>query len=288
MLKEINPRTSWLENENIRPYVFVRPDNRIDEPGSSYKLDWFSQEPIRYNPLRMEDIHFANQILFLEEKAFAISQMAMPRWVFYDCAVIPGYIAGFCYRTEALPKSLKELLQPDMGCEWTPISLFIVIPTMAAGEWVAHNLCSVNSLLPSADRLYGLGFLTKAFALWFANIDVCCGMTQWQSPAIKLHSHYGEFEVLTAYTPCHDYAKTLTYRLRVNTKYWPQFFTKQPNESFEDKYQNSGLTIDPLDENSLIDFQWMIEQGEGPFYLRPSEVREQNLSGPLTIYRLRT
>ena len=53
--------------------------------------------------------------------------------------------------------------------------------------------------LKKKHRYYGLGFLTKAFGLWYANIPVCCGVTQWTSPALKIHSHYGVIEVLTAY-----------------------------------------------------------------------------------------
>ncbi|MEZ4873543.1 MAG: hypothetical protein R2827_15140 [Bdellovibrionales bacterium] len=74
-------------------------------------------------------------------------------------------------------------------------------------------MSSINALVPKEDRLYGLGFLSKAFGLAYANIRTCCGMTQWNSPAIRLHSHYGVLEVLTAFTPAHTHAHTLTYRL---------------------------------------------------------------------------
>ena len=150
----------------------------------------------------------------------------------------------------------------------TPISLFIIIPSMGPREWVAHNLCSVNALLEKEDRYYGLGFLTKAFGLWHANIDTCCGMTQWGSPAMNLHSYYGELELLTAYTPIHDYPKTLTYRFQVNVNYWEHFFTGKPRDEFEQRYHRLGFGVNPLLDSSCVDLQTRIERGEGPFYLR--------------------
>ncbi len=278
-------KVDWLSQDYIRPYVFVRPDNKIEQPGQRFPLSWFSSEVIRKNPLKMADVNFANLILDLEHKAFEKSQMPMPRWVFYDCAIMPGYVAGFAMKQSQmsdLQKSFYPRLKPED--EWVPISLFIIIPTMARGEWVAHNLCSINSLSSRENRFYGLGFLTKAFALWFANIEICCGMTQWTSPALRLHSHYGEFEILTAYTPVHDYPETLTYRLKVDPHYWEVFFNKSTSENFEERYMKSEHSVCRKDVGSLKALQLLIESGKGPFYLRPSELRSGSLEDSLAIY----
>ena len=178
------------------------------------------------DPLRMGDIYFSNALLNMESKAFETSSMPMPRWVFYDCAVMPGFISGFARRTETLPASIRNFLgEQNLHGEWTPVSMFIVIPTMVENEWVAHNLSSINALIPKEDRLYGLGFLSKAFGLAYANIEVCCGVTQWNSHALRLHSHYGIVEILTAYTPAHTYPNSLTYRLQVDPSEWVRFFS---------------------------------------------------------------
>lgn len=280
-------RLHWMHDENIRPYVFVRPENRIHEPGILHKeLDWFPHEVLYKNPLEMDQVSFADRILNLETKAFGPSGMAMPRWVFYDCAIVPGFVAGFAYRTKALPESLRHVLNVEDGDEWTPLSLFIIIPTMSEkGEWVAHNLCSVNSLLAKQDQFYGIGFLSKAFGLWYANVRTCCGMTQWMSPSVRLHAHYGDFEVLTAYTPVHSYSRTLTYRLKTDVSVWPTFFTKRERSDFLTRYEPAGFEIDPTREESMISFQRRLERGEGPFFLDGSETIAKELSSPLTIYR---
>lgn len=295
-----DPRLNWLSHPDIRPYVFVRPENRIPHPGELHEgVDWFPHEVIYKNPLQMDEVGFANYILNLEGQAFGAANMAMPRWVFYDCAIVPGFVAGFAARAKSLkPQVLQAILkgaenQPNHQTalksdnEWVPLSLFIIIPTMSnKGEWVAHNLCSVNSLIAKEDQFYGIGFISKAFGLWYANVRTCCGMTQWTSPSLKLHSNYGDFEILTSYTPVHTYAQTLTYRLTVQPERWAHFFNK--NEAFEDhfheKFAPAGFAVDPKDEKSLMSFQKKLENSEGPFFLNSSETLAKPLTDPHKLY----
>jgi hypothetical protein len=280
-----NARLQWLWGKDLRPYVYVRKENRIAEPGKKFALDWFSMEPLFKNPLRMDEVDFADQILRLETRAFAATNMPMPRWVFYDCAIMPGFVAGYALHRSKATKEMLDILQPLDSTEWLPISLFITIPTMAAKEWVAHNLCSLNSLIPKEQSIYGLGFLTKAFGLWYANIEVLCGITQWASPAVRLHTHYGDFEVLTAYTPVHSYARTLTYRMVTDTKEWKRFFTQEQSSDFFDKYEEAGFSVDPKNDESLKDFQRKLEAGGARYYLNATQIRTQELDSILTVYK---
>ncbi len=271
---------------DIRPYVYVRPDNKINTPGSRHHLDWFPMEPICKNPLDTHELEFANLIYSIEERAFGPANMAMPRWVFYDCAIIPGFVAGFAMRTSKLPKAIREVLNisADHPMDWTPLSLFIIIPTMAKGQWVAHNLCAINSLLPEKDRFYGLGFLSKAFGLWYANVESCLGMTQWGSPALKLHTHYGHMQIVTAYTPVHSHAKTVTYKVEVNANCWEKFFTREDDLAFLEKYQPNAMMIDPGQEKSMIELHSRIQDGHGPYFLSAADIAAKKLTEPLLIY----
>ncbi len=277
----------WLSGNDLRPYVYVRPENRIKDPGKNFQLNWFPMSPLFKNPLVMDEVDFADQILRLETRAFAASNMPMPRWVFYDCAIMPGFVAGFALRRSAASKEILEILQPQADTEWLPISLFICIPTMAPKEWVAHNLCSINSLIPKEQSIYGLGFLSKAFALWYANVEVLCGITQWQSPAVRLHTHYGDFEVLTAYTPVHSYARTLTYRMVTDAKEWKRFFTREQAADFNEKYEDAGFTVDPKADESLVSFQRRLEKGGTRYYLDANQIRTEPLDSVLNVYKRR-
>lgn len=291
MASPVLEKADWVakycDAGDIRPYVFVRPENRIHNPGTRHRLDWFPYEPVFKDPLDLGQLEFAEQIYHLEHRAFGPSNLEIPRWVFYDCAVMPGFVAGFAMKTAKLPDAIKKVMRFDPKFDWTPLSLFIIIPTMKKGEWVAHNLCAMNSLLPEPDRLYGLGFLSKAFGLWYANVETCCGMTQWGSPARKLHSNYGHLQILTSYTPVHTHAETLTYRSEVNIECWEKFFTREPDLAFLEKYEPSGLLLDPQAKESQISLQHRIQNGEGPFYLNAAQIAEQKLTEPLSVYRMK-
>jgi len=285
---ELLKKADWFvkgsADGDIRPYVYVRSDNKIQNPGSRHRLNWFPLEPIYKNPLDIKELEFAEQIYFIEGQAFGPANMAMPRWVFYDCAIIPGFVAGFAMRTSKLPVAIKKVMRTSPDQEWTPLSLFIIIPTVAKGQWVAHNLCSINSMLPEADRLYGLGFLSKAFGLWYANVESCLGMTQWGSPALKLHTHYGHMQIVTAYTPVHSHAKTITYRVEVDTQCWEKFFNREEDLVFLERYKPSNMKIDPKDENSMISLHNKIIAGEGPYFLSAADLAEKKLTDALIVY----
>lgn len=288
---QLNPllsKASWLESGDIRPYVFVRPENKIQQPGTRHRLDWFqNQQPIYKNPLDLKELNFANAIYQIEWKSFGHQDLAIPRWVFYDCAAMPGFIAGYAGKTKKLPKKILELLNYSEEEEWCPLSLFIIIPTMHKGEWVAYDLCSVNSMLPKEEQFYSLGFLSKAFALWYANVAQCSGMTQWGSPSLKLHSHYGHLEMIGAYAPLHTHATTMTYRCQVNTDCWEKFFTKEPDLGFLENYAPTNYLVEPNTPESMIQMQNRIQNNEGPFFLSASEIAQRGLRDPLTIYKLK-
>ncbi len=282
-------KCSWINNADIRPYFFVRKDNWFKEPGSFLKdCDWFDDlEVLKRDPLSMKEEGFARIILEIESRAFQQSGMPMPGWVFYDCGLIPGIVTGFAYRTSKLSESIRKVLGESLlQTEWTPLSLFIAIPCGNKKEWVAHNLSSINALLPKEDRFYGLGFLSKSFGLWYSNIKQLCGMTQWVSPALKLHVNYGDFEILTSYTPVHSHPQTLTYRCALNFKAWERFFDKTADETFGDRFEAiEGLSINPTDRESLIKVQSLVEDDKGPFYLKPDQIRNGNIGDTLNIYK---
>lgn len=288
---QINPllnKATWLQNDDFKPYVFVRPENQIEHPGTEHRLDWFPMQPIYKNPLHLDELHFANGLFQIEWKSFGHQDLAIPRWVFYDCGAMPGFIAGFACKSHKTSQKILDLLEVDPAkTDWCPLSLFIIIPTMHKGEWVAYDLCSVNSMLPKKEQYHGLGFLTKAFALWYANVEQCSGMTQWGSPSLKLHSHYGHLEIVGSYAPLHTHATTMTYRCEVNTSSWEKFFTKEQDLAFLEKYEKTDLKIDPTSESSMIDLQKKIQNNEGPYYLSAHEIAKAALTDKLSIYKLK-
>ncbi|MCB0394059.1 MAG: hypothetical protein KDD25_05840, partial [Bdellovibrionales bacterium] len=277
-------KPAWLDLPEIVPYVCARWENRIPNSGLRHRFSWFNRPPLMIDPIRNANLGFAELQMKLDQLTFG-GGMQTPRWAFYDCGVMPGLITGFACRWKALPKEIKKLYGDNMGQEWAPLSMFIVIPSVARGEWMAHNLCSINKAIDSNLRYKGLGFLSKAFGLWYANIDHLYGVTQWDSPALKLHANFGEFELVTTYTPVHTYATSVTYRSRVDTATWRRIFTKDMSDDiFQIRYREAGLELDPRNIDGLKDIQSRLERDEGPFFLSGSEVLQKDIGEKLTLY----
>jgi hypothetical protein len=110
-------------------------------------------------------------------------------------------------------------------------------------------------------------------------------MTQWGSPAVKLHSSYGHMEIIGAYAPVHTHARTLTYRVEINTLCWEQFFSRENDYGFLENYEPTSTLIDPRNENSMVELQRRIEKDDGPFFLNAAEVAAKQIDDKLTIYR---
>lgn len=271
----------WFHSSHVRPFVFVRKNNIPKKPGTLHDFE-FPQKPLVLDPFFLENSKFATQILRLENRCFRASGMTIPRWAFYDCSIMPGLVAGFAYRRSALPKSILRILPVEKSLEFVPISLFICIPTNEADHWVAHNLCSVSSILPSSQRFANLGFVTKAFGLWYFNIKKLYGVTQWGSHSIKVHSNYGDFQIVSAFNEIHDYPDSLTYLVDVKAKKWRDFLDDAGTD--QNKLRLSPYRIDPKKMKTMKALQTQLEKGKGPFFLNGKDFLEDQPKKYIQIY----
>src|SRR5882757_9791034 len=96
-------KPEWMSNPNIRPYVFVREENRIANAGSVHQFPWFEHNYMMFEPQKIENSDFGKSILKLDELAFGHAGMPTPPWVFYDCGVMPGLVVGYAAKTKFLP-----------------------------------------------------------------------------------------------------------------------------------------------------------------------------------------
>lgn len=276
-------KPDWLENSHILPYVCIRPENHIVESGSRHLLSWFHRSPLIINPNISASADFVE--LQMKVDAVMYGRLFTPRWAFYGCGLMPGLITGFVIKRDHIPKELQKIYGNQHHQEWVPLSLFIIIPSVNRGEWVAHNLCSINKLLPKEKRLKGLGFLTKAFGLWYANIEQLYGITQWDAYVLKLHANFGDFQLIRTYNTLHNFTNSLTYKCRVDPLTWLQFFNRKDADStFDLRYQKTDLMLHPQKESSLKEIQNYLEKGEGPFFLSSKEVLDKPLGEALTLF----
>jgi len=185
-------------------------------------LKYFDQSPFGVDtrwfidPTRAESGHFLDLLQKLDALTFGPEGMPMDKWVFYDCAELPGFIYGFAMPAEEMTEREIELFGTPPGYDGpVPISMYIAIPMHEPGCWFGHNLASLNPTLP--DRKLGfLATLTKAMGIKAYQMTECFGATQWQSRALNVHTRFGPLDLLTAYTAAHSFAETLTYSFPVD------------------------------------------------------------------------
>ena len=233
-------------NEQVRPFTDLKP------------LGLEISEDSLFSPFHRTSNPFLSRLQWLDRMTFGFSGMEMPRWVFYDCSEMPGGICGFTMPVESLPPSIFRGEVPAK--EWSgamPISMAIVIPMVPAGCWLKHTLCSINELSHMAAPA-GLRTLTFAMALDLFRVRTLYSTTQWRSSELRVHTKFGELELLTAYTPAHTEARTLTYRFAVSQERLKRALSGR--DSYVETPKNVSY-IDADDTDAMIALQRELEAG---------------------------
>jgi hypothetical protein len=164
---------------------------------------------LRIDPTRLAAQPFLTWIERLDAFTFGPQAMAMPRWVFYDCAEWPSALFGLAARPGAVSPTLRERYEvAPRDRAWVPVSLHVAIPTVAPGEFFEHNVGSLGREL----GLRGLGTFTKALGCALLRARTLVGAAQWTGKALGMHRRFGPLELRTVFTPAHSYPRTLTYR----------------------------------------------------------------------------
>jgi len=226
-------------------------------------------EDARFDPLRRGATPFLDLLGRLDAATFGPAGMAMPRWVFYDCAELPGGIVGFGARGAGVSREARSLLGVPSGYRGlVPYSMYIAIPTLEPGAWVGHNLATVAGQV-EGGALRGLGGLTKAVALKVFRATAQIGVTQWDSAALHVHTRMGPLELLTAWTPAHGEAASLTYRAAIDDAVL-RYLARDP--AGQVARPPPSLWIDSSDRAAIEALQDRIEAGERLAVVGPPSV----------------
>ena len=233
---------------NLRPYVICHEKLRTKVEESS---NVFNQEVLWVNPLKLESAGFVNKIIKLDGLSFSGAGMGMPKWVLFDCAMLPSFVFGFAIKSGLLGQEDRGLLELSEK-ELFPISMYIAIPQAHSDGWFGHNLSSLNQRLQF--DLSGLGLLTKAYALELFKISKLWGATQWDSPALNLHLKFSQMKIHSAHTINHTKENSVCYSSD----------TREPLESLKTKKVEilTDWTKIKKDQFDYRELQTKIEYGE--------------------------
>ncbi|MCG8418123.1 MAG: hypothetical protein MJE77_09305 [Proteobacteria bacterium] len=201
--------------DTCQPYLVTSAYGSATESGA-LPLDLDIAAELCFDPHKVRSGPFLNILQRLDELTFGPVGMPMPRWVFYDCAEVPGGIFGFARPAAEVPLWVRYALEvPDDYDGYVPLSLYVAIPMLEPGSWHTYTLCSLNQVAPGAGPA-NLALLTQGVGLQVFSINNAYGTTQWRSPKLGDHARFGPLDLVTAWTPAHSDPTTLTFRIAVS------------------------------------------------------------------------
>lgn len=261
--------------EQLAPFVVTTRDNRVALEEAPYGLPtrWFIDPCVAaWGP-------FFELLQRLDALTFGPEGMPMDKWVFYNCAELPGFIYGFAADAAALSPDERDLM--GVPAAWTgpvPFSMYIAIPMHEPGAWFGHNLASLNRTFPHRG-LSGLGTITKAIALAAFRVERFFGATQWRSNALHIHTRFGPLALYTAYTPAHSLPETLTYGFTVTDA---ALRGAVGDPAARAPLAEADFGLDASDVDAMIALQARIEAGERFEIVGPPATR-----GPRVVHAIR-
>jgi hypothetical protein len=201
-----------MQLERLTPYLLTTSDNR---PHLRLDLD-LGTEPLIYEVDDPTSADFARVLNWSNQLAFGGDrQMGMPRWVMLDCAILPGAIAGFALPRDELDAALAGRLRlEEFGptLDRVPVSEYCACPTVAPDEVSGFSL-------HTQIEGRGLGLRTKALAMALYDARAVVGVTQFDNPAIAVHTRLGPMDIRVHRPAVHTHAaSSLVYRTRLPSR----------------------------------------------------------------------
>jgi len=236
------------------------------------------------DPLVAANGPFFRLLQRLDQLTFGPEGMPMDRWVFYECAELPGAIYGFALPAAQLTPDEREAMQvPADYAGPVPFAMYIAIPMRTADASVrtyfGHNLASLNRVFPER-RLAHLGSITKSLALKAFRAQRFFGATQWSSAALFIHTKFGPLELETAWTPAHSIPQTLTYAFDVSDESL-RAAAGDPTMTLLRPSPDRFVAAD--DERAMQELQVAIERGERFVLTGAAEVRDGRRFHPIAV-----
>lgn len=194
-------------NAELVPFVLTLRQNR-----ARLHLDDIALEP-GLRVIEVEDTAWSPFFMLLNHTnhlAFGGAHMGMPLWVLLDCGLLPAAVTGFMVEAQDAPEEL--LARYGIAREehsWIPVSEYCACPTLEPG-------CVSGFSLQSQWRGMALGLRTKALAMLVYGARAQVGVTQFDNPAIRVHSRLGPLQITVHRPPIHTHpSRSFVYRLEL-------------------------------------------------------------------------
>jgi hypothetical protein len=243
------------------PFVLTLRQNR-----AQLRLDDVALEPA-VRVIEVEDAAWAPFFKLLNDTnniAFGGDNMGMPLWVLLDCGLLPCAVTGFMVPGDQAPAALCAALGIAPGEHpWVPVSEYCACPTLEPG---CVSGFSLQSQLPGQ----ALGMRTKALAMLAYGAHAQIGVTQFDNPAIRVHSRLGPLQITSHRPAIHTHPqRSFIYRLELPDR--PTLLALARGEAVEALPTPPGepWRFDASDEANHTRLRTLIDAGRRVFITPP-------------------
>jgi hypothetical protein len=200
----------------------------------------------RFDPTRRESARFLDRLERLDALRYGALGMKSPRWALYDCAALPGAIAGFGARAHELSPALRAALGAGDDEETlAPLSMVVATPMHDEGHWLLSAMGALDDGLPAALSM-ALGLLRARRATVTA---------QWRSDDLAVLAAFAPLEILAAWLPAHDHPATSVLELDLAPE------ARSAGARWTSALAGGAAPLDVADERALRSLQNAIESG---------------------------
>ena len=197
----------------------------------------------RFDPTKTASRPLLDGLERLDRVTFGTRGLAMPRWAFYDCVELPGFVFGFGRDAGDVEPPLRSKLgiAPD-STGFVPLSMVLAIPMLEADHWFVHSVAALD----------GSPIVALASALDVVQARRVTGITQWSSDMLSVHARFAPLEIRSAWTLAHSDPATCVFRYEVSRG--------RIAEALEVREKSpADRWIDPLDRDALRALQSDLE-----------------------------
>lgn len=278
-------RFSISESTEIRPFVITTPEifRGFDARTKAGELRFYNV----YDDGHSAFLTAMNRANCLAHDGTVVQKaepdaLGMPRWVMLDCAILPSGMFGFEVPAQAVPPDVRARLDPEGTLEWIGISEYVAIPTLDPQTFMGVSLFSL------VEGMH-LGVRTKALALKTLQPRYLRGVTQFDSPGLRVHIEFGPLEVISSVLAVHAKpVESFVYQMEVPAPFIldDMIAGKQPPYPVRSIETTERMKVDPTHSRAATALTRKLNDDKGGWHITDVGPIEKGRVSSMIIGRL--
>lgn len=259
-------RFSIPESTELRPFVIATPEmfRGFDSRTKAGELRFYDV----FDESNADFLNAMNRANCLAHDGTVLPRseadsLGMPRWVMLDCAILPAGMFGFEAPAESIPPDVRTRLDPTGKLEWIGISEYSAIPTLDPDTLLGVSLFSL------VEGMH-LGVRTKALALKTLSAKLLKGVTQFDSPGLRVHIEFGPLQVISSVVAIHARPQeSFVYEMEVPAPFIldDMISGKKPPYPVRSIETTERMKVDPTHSRAATALTRRLNDGKGGWHI---------------------